>query len=162
VNKTCTARRRSRKCYMICKKDNRISLLFLWCASTDIVVKKAMATLHSSNTLSNNDRWKATSPADWVIWHWNRNTKSNITYFGLRRTVCFRLSQLMRESDLFQDNFTVVLLATSIPTTYFTSPTFHQSLPLPHCTICPIPALPSHLPYNNGFRSVFWTQFVKK
>jgi hypothetical protein len=53
--------------YDLQKKTIAFHFCFYDARQAGIVVKKAMATLHSSNTLSNNDRWKATSPADWVI-----------------------------------------------------------------------------------------------
>ena len=101
---------RSRK-YDDLRKDNRISLLFYDARQRVQIVVKALATLHTNDTLSI-DRWKATSPQARLGYMTNEppNTKSDISTLGYEE----RFSEVKptnKESDLFQENFSVIACA---------------------------------------------------
>lgn len=98
---------RSRK-FTHLQQDNRISLLFYDARQRVQIVVKALATLHTNDTLAN-DRWKATSAQARLGYMTNEppNTKSDIPTLGYDE----RFSEVKptnAESDLFQENFSVV------------------------------------------------------
>ena len=98
---------RSRK-YDDLLKDNRISLLFYDARQRVQIVVKALAILHTNDTLTV-DRWKATSPQARLGYMTNEppNTKSDIPTLGYIEQFSL-LKPTNTESDLFQENFSVV------------------------------------------------------
>lgn len=89
-------------------KDNRISLLFYDARQRVQIVVKANATLHTNDALSN-DRWKATSAQARLGYMTIEppNTKSEIPTLGYNEQFSL-LKPTNTESDLFQENFSVV------------------------------------------------------
>ena len=101
---------RSRKFYDL-QNNNQISLLFYDARQRIQIVVKAHATLHTNNVLKM-DRWKATSPQARLGYMTLEppNTKSVQPTLGYEE----RFSTVMpkdSESDLFQENFSVVACA---------------------------------------------------
>jgi pyridoxine/pyridoxamine 5'-phosphate oxidase len=98
---------RSRK-YNDLTKDNRISLLFYDGRQRVQIVVKAYATIHTSNTLSN-DRWKATSPQARLGYMTNEppNAKSDQLTLGYEERFAIT-KPTDDESNPFEKNFSVV------------------------------------------------------
>lgn len=101
---------RSRK-YDDLLKDNRISLLFYDARQRVQIAVKAYATLHTNDVLAN-DRWKATSAQARLGYMTNEppNTKSDIPTLGYNERFSL-IKPTNTESDLFQENFSVVACA---------------------------------------------------
>ncbi|RTZ02123.1 hypothetical protein EKM02_03300 [Flavobacterium sp. RSP49] len=98
---------RSRK-FTHLQQDNRISLLFYDARQRVQIAVKAHATLNTNDALAN-DRWKATSAQARLGYMTNEppNTKSDIPTLGYNERFSL-IKPTNTESDLFQENFSVV------------------------------------------------------
>lgn len=98
---------RSRKFYEL-QKDNRISLLFYDAKQKTQIVIKAIAELHSSNSLTN-DKWKTTTAQSRLGYMTTEppNSKSIEPTIGYDKKFS-AVKPTNSESDLFEKNFSVI------------------------------------------------------